>query len=105
MSMIMFYVTFETKEAAEELSNSLLKKKMIACSNIHPITSSYHWQGAIESSDEWAATMKTSYANKDLVEFTIQELHPYEVPCIIHWEFSCNLAYEKWLRKNIKERL
>lgn len=103
MGMIMFYVTFPDKSAAESLSNVLVKEKLVACSNIHPVESSYHWQAAYTKEYEYVAIYKTSFANIWRVESKIEELHPYQVPCILHWEFSCNLAYEKWLRQNIEE--
>ncbi len=103
MAMIMFYVTFPDEDAATKLSDHLIEQKMVACSNIYPMKSSYRWKGNVENDDEWIAIYKTSFKNTGKVESTIEELHPYEVPCIMHWEFSCNFAYEKWLRKNIVE--
>lgn len=101
--MIMFYVTFPDEEAAKKLSEHLVSEKLVACSNIHAMQSSFHWQGVLENDDEWVAIYKTSFGNTGIVEATIERLHPYDVPCVLHWEFSCNLAYEKWLRKNIVE--
>jgi len=102
--MIMFYVTFPDESEANRISQHLISNKIVACSNIHPIKSCYHWQKKIENDSEFVAIYKTSYANVALVEKVVEELHPYEIPCILHWEFSCNLSYEKWLRKNIIEK-
>ena len=103
MGMIMFYVTFPDEESAKNLSKELTTTKLVACSNIHPIQSTYHWQEKYTEDDEYVAIYKTSFANIWKVESKIEELHPYDVPCILHWEFSCNLTYEKWLRQNIIE--
>jgi len=103
MGMIMFYVTFPSKEEAQKVAHNLVDRKLVACSNVFPIASTFHWQGAKHNDDEWVAIMKTSHANTGLVEMEIEKLHSYEVPCILHWEFECNLAYEKWLRNNIQE--
>lgn len=102
--MILFYVTFGTEESAKKMSDHLIGEKLVACSNISTMQSTYRWEGAIQNDDEWVGIFKTSYGNKDIVELTIEKLHPYEVPCILHWEFSCNLSYEKWLRSQIVER-
>ena len=103
MGMIMFYVTFPDRESAAKLSKVLVQERLVACSNIHPIESTYHWQGSYTEDDEYVAMYKTSHGNTTKTEIRITELHPYEVPCILYWEFSCNLAYEKWLRHNITE--
>ena len=103
MSMIMFYVTFPSKESADKLSSDLIGQKMVACSNISSIHSTFWWKKEINTEDEWVAIYKTSFSNIAKVEQFVEKHHPYEVPCILHWEFNCNLSYEKWLRSNIVE--
>jgi len=99
----MFYVTFPNREEADAVSKAIVTAKLAACANVHSIRSHYHWQEQLQNDDEWVAIIKTSHANKGKVESKLEELHSYEVPCILHWEFQCNFAYEKWLRSNIVE--
>jgi len=99
----MFYVTFPDRDTAAKISNELVSQKMVACSNVSTIHSSYWWEGEIDTADEWLGVYKTSFSNIAKVEQYIEKQHPYEVPCILHWEFNCNLSYEKWLRSNIIE--
>lgn len=102
--MIMMYVTCPDEATAASISNTLLEEKLIACANLSPMNSMYFWEDKKETSNEYVALLKTSYKNAPYVEHRVEELHPYDVPCIMQWEFTCNFSYEKWLRKNIKER-
>ena len=103
MGMIMFYVTYPDESSAKSLTDHLLNERLVACANIYPMNSIYPWKGNIEKSSEYSVIYKTSYKNISKIETTIEKLHPYEVPCILHWEFSCNIGYERWLRSNIEE--
>lgn len=102
--MIMFYVTYPNQASAHEMVDELMDEKLIACGNIFPIQSSYFWDDDINKDAEFVSLLKTSYRNAPHVEKFIEDHHDYEVPCIIRWEFSCNIKYEKWLRSNIIER-
>jgi periplasmic divalent cation tolerance protein len=102
MAFIIFYVTHKNLEEAKKVGNHLLKKKFIACANYFPIESSYWWNEKIEESKEIISILKTKKENKELVEKEIKSIHPYETPCIIHFEVSANKDYEDWINKESK---
>src|SRR4029077_6209240 len=66
---------------AERIARSLVEKRLAACVNILPgVRSIYHWQGAIEDSQE---TMLVIKSNRELfhdLQAEIGKLHSYEVP-------------------------
>ncbi len=75
---------------------------MAACVQVAgPIASTYRWQGAIETSQEWLCLAKTMKANYEALEAAIRELHPYEVPEILAFPIvAAHQAYLEWLAAN-----
>jgi len=63
--------------------------------------SAYWWQGAVENGNEWVAFMKTTPEAIKILEDFVRSVHPYEVPCIVHWEVSANEDYEDWVRAEV----
>jgi periplasmic divalent cation tolerance protein len=104
--MILYYIPCPDKECAENISRTLLTEKLIGCANIIPgMTSMYWWEGKIETSSEYILILKTlesSDARKNL-EKRVQELHPYEIPCIMALPVAgINDSFKNWLEQNLK---
>lgn len=97
MSFIAVYITHASEEEAQKLSTLLLNKKIIACSNIFPIKSQYHWQGNIENDQEWVSIVKTQKKHWKLLRQIVEENHPYTTPCIIKFKVTANKSYEQWI--------
>ncbi len=97
--MIDVYVTFPNAEEARRVSRELIKKRLIACSNIHPVESIYRWRGKVEETLEVAARMKARKSGWRRLREEIARLHPYEVPCIIMHEARASKSYADWVRK------
>lgn len=99
MSFITIYVTYYSKEEAEKIWNHLLNKKLIACYNLFPITSSYSWKWKIENSNEFVTLLKTKTSNWEKIKDEIKNIHPYETTCIMKTEVEANKEYEDWIEK------
>ncbi len=97
MSFIAVYITHESAEAANALTDVLIEEKAIACANRLPIESAYWWQGAVNRESEVVTLVKSRAENWDYLQKRITELHPYEVPCIVRFEMAANQAYEDWI--------
>ena len=66
------------------MAHQLVVEKLIACANIIPqMESIYEWKGKVESSNECVLILKTSDKKSHGVVKRVEELHEYEVPCII----------------------
>jgi len=50
--MTLVYITCRDEKEAVKISRHLLNKRLIACSNIHPIRSLYWWKGKIQDGKE-----------------------------------------------------
>jgi periplasmic divalent cation tolerance protein len=103
MSFILVYTTHANEESAMKLSNYMVEKKIAACANIFPIKSAYWWKGNIESEDEYVSILKTIPENWELLKTKIEELHPYDVPCIMKINVEANEKYEEWIRSEVRQ--
>ena len=57
--------TFASRGAAEACSARLVAERLAACVQIDgPLRSTYAWNGAIESAEEWRCTCKTTVAGR-----------------------------------------
>lgn len=103
MKFIIVYITHANEAAAKKVANHLIEKKIVACSNIFPITSAYWWNGSINNDEEFVSIVKTKTEHWDLVKETVAEIHPYEVPCIMKIEAEANEAYARWIEKCVQK--
>lgn len=96
--------TFERQEHAEELARLLLRKRLVACAQIHgPLVSMYWWKDEILEAVEFVLTVKTFSAFYIELESTISKEHPYDVPEIIAEPLTrVSKAYLDWMRKELK---
>ena len=76
--------TTETKADAQAIADALVERRLAACVQvIGPITSTYRWQGEIETAEEWLGVIKSRQDLYDVLEAAIREVHPYDVPEIL----------------------
>jgi periplasmic divalent cation tolerance protein len=81
---IQVITTIGTREEADKLARDLVARRLAACVQVAgPITSTYRWQGNIETSQEWSLVIKSLQSKYAPLEAAIRELHPYDVPEIL----------------------
>ena len=81
---IIIFVTTKDRAEAEQLSQSLLKDRLIACANlVNPIDSFFFWQNKIERADECLIIMKSRLDLFKQVVERVKGLHSYEVPEVL----------------------
>ncbi len=98
-------VTTTAQQAdAQKIAAALVEQRLAACVQISgPITSTYRWQGAVESAQEWLCTIKTRRDLYDEVEQAIRQLHPYDQPEILATPIVAGSAgYLKWLDEEVQ---
>ena len=77
----MAMTTTNAREDAERLARDLVERRLAACVQVlGPISSTYRWQGAVESAEEWLCLIKTTAARFDAVGAHIDTSHGYETP-------------------------
>ena len=83
-SYIQVVTTTARRDEADRIARELVEKRLAACVQIvGPITSTYRWQGKIETDKEWQICCKTRGELFAQVEAAIRSLHPYDVPEIL----------------------
>ena len=97
MALLLFYTTHPDEATAKEIGGQLVSERLAACYNLLPMQSGYFWEGAFAKDDEWVLVLKTQPARREALQERLLALHPYEVPCCLHWEVSANPAYEAWI--------
>lgn len=100
--MVLVYITCKNKKEAVKISMHLLKKRLIACSNMFPISSLYWWKGKIVSDNEFVILAKTSEKNFKKVEREVKKIHSYEIPAILKIKADANKEYMGWVKREIK---
>ena len=68
-----------------------------ACIHHHKVSSTYKWEGKIQSENEWSLQIKVSQSGKQAVVNLIEETHPYDVPQILIYELNSNQEYFDWV--------
>jgi periplasmic divalent cation tolerance protein len=98
--------TAASRDEAERIAQVLLARRLAACVQIGgPIESRYHWQGKLETSQEWQCTIKTRRSFYPAVEAAIREVHSYDVPEILAFEVVAGeRQYLDWLAAELPEQ-
>ncbi|SDQ92606.1 divalent-cation tolerance protein CutA [Natronobacterium texcoconense] len=95
------YITAPTDEA-DAIAERLVEERLAACVNRFPITSTYRWDGEVHHDEEIALLAKTTDdAYDDLVE-RLEEIHPYDVPCIERFDEAGILgSFAEWRTESV----
>lgn len=97
------YVT-APEDAAADLARALVEERLAACVNAIDCRSTYRWEGEVVREPEVVLLAKTTEAGFDDLRDRIEELHPYDVPCIERFDESAVLpAYADWIEESVAE--
>jgi periplasmic divalent cation tolerance protein len=102
---IQVITTTETKADAQAIARALVEKRLAGrVQIIGPITSTYWWQGEIETAEEWLCVIKSRQDLYELLEEAIREVHPYDVPEILAVPVVAGgRDYLEWLDGELQE--
>ncbi len=76
-------IAVPSQDEAGAIARALVEKGLAACVQTLPITSTYRWEGEVETSGEVLLLVKTRAELFEALEAAVVALHPYEVPEII----------------------
>ncbi len=99
--MIIIKTSSDNQTNLEEISKTLLSKKLAACINLIPnCTSYFNWKGKLNKNKESLLLIKTTKKNENAIFNIIGKMHTYKTPEIISLSVD-NVAsdYSKWLLK------
>lgn len=100
---IQVVTTAATRADALRIAGELVRRRLAACVQVNgPISSTYWWQGNVESADEWLCVVKTRRETYSAVEQTIRELHTYDEPEILALPvIDGSAGYLGWLKREV----
>ena len=103
---IQVVTTTGRREDAEAIARRLVEDRLAACAQVlGPISSTYHWQGQIETAEEWQCWAKSRRELYAAIEEAIGRLHPYEVPEILALPILAGSAsYLAWLDAELRQK-
>ena len=105
--MVKKYIIVQThtnkKQVCEDISRSLIEKRMAACVNVYPsVLSIYRYNNEIVEDNEYLIHVKAASDKFTKIRKIIERLHNYETPEIISLEIlECNEKYLKWIEDEI----
>ena len=96
------YVT-APESAASEIATAVVDERLAACVNRVPCQSTYRWEGEVLTDDETILLIKTTDESYDRLEARVDELHPYEVPCIERFDETALLErFGAWIAESVE---
>lgn len=93
------YSTAPDEKVAKSIAKTLVQENLIGCANLLPqVTSVYEWDGDVQTDPEVVMIMKTRTELVDAVMDRVNQLHPYEIPCLTSWELTTGSTdYFNWI--------
>jgi periplasmic divalent cation tolerance protein len=100
---IQITTTTSNREDADKIATALVERRLAGCVQVcGPITSTYRWQGKVETAEEWKCDIKTSRSQLDAIRKAFNEIHTYDVPELIVTPIvDGSEAYLKWLGEQL----
>lgn len=94
------------EQSAARLAELLIERRAAACINrLAPCTSTYRWEGKVETATEVPLLIKTTRAAYPRLEQLIRDGHPYELPEIVAVSIDQGLpAYLDWVRQETETK-
>ena len=104
---IQILTTVEKMEDAEEIASSLVELRLAACVQIlGPISSTYLWEGKMETTAEWLCLIKSKKNLYSKVESALKQMHPYKIPEIVAIPVVIgSRSYLDWIDSAVRKRI
>ncbi len=103
LEAVIVLTTCGSREEAERIAHALVERRLAACVQVSsPITSTYRWEGKIETAEEFGLSIKTTADRLAKITELLGELHSYEVPQVLALPVDGGgNAYLRWLRGEV----
>ena len=101
----MILITANDAEEAENIAEVLLGERLAACVNIIPnLTSSFWWEGRIETGQESLLIVKTKAAKLNEITQSVKAVHSNTIPELIALPIiGGNQDYLDWIDNEVSE--
>ncbi len=97
--------TADSADMAASLARSAVTARLAACAQVDgPITSTYWWQGEVETAQEWRVLYKTTAERYPALEAHIKAEHSYDTPEVIVGEIlTGSREYLAWITEETRQ--
>ena len=100
MSFCLISTTFPNEASAKSIIKLLLEQKFVACAQMMPIQSFYHWEATLCEEPECLVLMKTKAEHFEAIKALVVAHHPYKIPQLIQVTIEQGLeAYLSWIEQ------
>jgi len=90
--------TTDSIEESKKLARLAVEKKLAACVQSMPISSTYWWKDKVEESNEFLLLFKTTKASAGKLRTFIETEHSYDIPEVIEIPITSGSdAYLQWM--------
>lgn len=102
-SPLIVLTTTGSAEEAHSIAAALVERRLAACVQVlGPMTSTYRWEGTVETAEEWLCLAKTTGERYPALEQAVLELHSYDTPEILALPVANGSgAYLEWLTSSL----
>ena len=83
------------------MAEILVKKNLVACVNMFPISSLYRWNKKLTDEKEYVLLGKTLDKFYGDIVRIMEKQHPYKTPCIIKIPVKSNNKYFHWIKGEV----
>jgi periplasmic divalent cation tolerance protein len=101
---IIVFITAESYDESQKISDLLLGMRKVACVNIIPkVDSSFWWEGKIDTAQESLLIVKSKASELDNIIKLVKQVHSYKVPEIIAMPvIGGSEDYLKWIDAEVR---
>ena len=100
-TLIAIMTTTDSMTAAQKIARTLVGQKLAACVQVSEIESFFNWEGEAQNEREFRIIAKSTKSRYADVEAAIRQLHGYELPAIVAFEFTEAFGpYAGWVQEN-----
>lgn len=91
--------TTDSRTAADALARSAVEARVAACGQVMgPISSTYWWEGQVETAEEFYVVFKTTADRYPALEQHVRANHSYDVPELVATPITAgNPDYLAWV--------
>ena len=103
MKLIVLFLTCANQAEADTIADALLKKKLVACVKIVPVSAKFLWQGAIDTAHEILLVMDSESSKFAVIEQEVRKHHSYKTFVLTAIEIAnASDGVEKWIQESMR---
>lgn len=97
--LVCVHIAYGDAKLARKSARDLVEKRLAACVQSQPISSTYAWQGKIEEAGEVLLIAKTTLRRARDIEAYVWATHPYDEPeFLVLPAVAAGAGYATWAR-------